>query len=71
MSNPEAVAEPVAPTATTTAAPAEPAAQPVAETAAGVEPENALTKKFTDDERAALKELKVRFNTAQLGCTLN
>ena len=51
------------PTATSTAAPAEPALKPEDGAAVtAVEPENALTKKFTDAERIALKELRVCLN---------
>lgn len=52
------------PTTTATAAPAEPAPKPEAETAAAassaVEPQNALTKKFTEEEWTALKELRTK-----------
>lgn len=62
--NVEAAPSELAPSATTTAASAEPAAKPesesVAAAPAAVEPQNALTKKFTEAEWAALKELRVR-----------
>lgn len=58
----DAAVEPAVPTATTTAAAAEPAAKPEAPADAGTtaEPQNALTKKFTEAEWTALKELRVR-----------
>lgn len=65
------------PTATTTAAPAEPAAKPEVQTesAASTEPQNALTRKFTEEEWTALKEFRVRMvpcydrYSANMACT--
>lgn len=64
------------PTATTTAAPAQPASKPEAESAAAltaIEPQNVLTRKFTEQEWTALKDLRVciltRYHEKQLrGC---